>query len=1178
MPKPAKLHIVRKAAQDYAPEIPLLDQKQIVESMDSSTLCMLAQGIIEQPTDEKKLTRAKVFIDTAARQVPIDPSAYYLRGQTKQAAEAGYIPAMYMSSLQEIEQARSQLLPEQQHIIDTMLTTLKKHKLPDETTLPLIQSKINKIKPDVQVQDKTIEESFATLHRIVTCYMQNPEDAMKPWVVRACYALGILQAAGTGEFCILDADKDAIQPISIAACEGFEPALSEFVRLRMLTNKKTCDTFPNQFEIFKRAAQRLQAPAYMGIIQTVSIESLIEDAITCIQFYEDFFEYIHDIPFFNDTLRSVVQTLIVIDDFTHNYKARCLRAIIILNRRTQESLAHAFDLLEPLFNKSDIQYFIAKNTNQATKKFLRVSAENDPQASFLIGLMLCATKSTQQKAYDYFMQGAAKNHVYSLLSAANMILKGFDPEKNQYDAAFYYMQALDYAVSQDSKKNVLAILKNAASSNYIPVHCLYLTALLEDPKEQKVCADIVAKIESSDQIIFNQYIDCFRTHQLHTLFYLAEQGNDLASRLLGYIFFARVQESKGFNLYELHISLGKLRNHSTTPYSRTLTSSIAFSLAQYYQSTGNVSNALRLYTIATEYGHKESLHMAALLRLKQLTSISFKQDDIQLIEELAEQGNIEAQEVLAKLYSGLFASIQKIRINKHLKFRYLTNIQAHGKADQTCIIQLAKMLCSQGEDPYIEHNEQRAFELFKQACQQGYQLQEDEYRIFGILAFNLKQDEQAIELLEHSKPDKTVLWLRSILYLKHPDEENLRFQKALYALDEVLRIEHDDIELPDDGLEEYVTVLKTLRPHVGLDIHVTEIFLRLCYTQALDDIIIAPSECLHLLSLLEKSPTLSSWNFMVFLQRHAIKIHDSIEQLWYILEAFITDKTLFKTPCCYKECTEQLLLLAEPLLHKNEQKPALSILVTAIKAAQVLSIIYSDTNLINSCYYCALAEDAITSFFRPTDDIYDYARTIGSLTRVTTKAKAQQQIAAITTMIYAGYRLLKGPQNLERINSWLKSSTYILQELEIYTKGKNTKRDHLVAIFYVLVGKLTLISQQDAKVLKDCRVYFEKAFELDPQLPMALAHLSFIQLYDSTIYDEQRSTALKTLKKLAKQNCPEACLILGNLYQPGAPALPHSFQITQSEKTAQTYFSQIGVTYSHIPEPQSSWFSSCLLL
>jgi TPR repeat protein len=94
---------------------------------------------------------------------------------------------------------------------------------------------------------------------------------------------------------------------------------------------------------------------------------------------------------------------------------------------------------------------------------------------------------------------------------------------------------------------------------------------------------------------------------------------------------------------------------------------------------------------------------------------------------------------------------------------------------------------------------------------------------------------------------------------------------------------------------------------------------------------------------------------------------------------------------------------------------------------------------------------------------------------------------------------------------------------------------------------------------------------------MALAHLSFIQLYDSTIYDEQRFTALKTLKKLAKQNCPEACLILGNLYQPGAPALPHSFQITQSKKTAQTYFSQIGVTYSDTPVSESSWFPCTIL-
>jgi hypothetical protein len=285
---------------------------------------------------------------------------------------------------------------------------------------------------------------------------------------------------------------------------------------------------------------------------------------------------------------------------------------------------------------------------------------------------------------------------------------------------------------------------------------------------------------------------------------------------------------------------------------------------------------------------------------------------------------------------------------------------------------------------------------------QGYHLQEGESRIFGMLAFNLKQDEQAIGLLEQSKPDKTVLWILSILYLKNPDQENLRFQKALHALDEVLRIEHDDIKLPVERLEECKTVLKALRPNLGIDTHVTEIFLRLCYAQALDERIIAPCEYLLLVNSLEQRPTLSSWNLMVFLQRHGIKIHDSIEQLWYILEACIANGTLFKTPCCYQECTEQLLLLAEPLLHKSEQAMAPSILKTAIKAAHILSIIDSDTNLINSCYYFALAEDTITSFFKPTDDVYDYAKTIGSLRRLTAKAKAQQPVAAITIMIYAG--------------------------------------------------------------------------------------------------------------------------------------------------------------------------------
>jgi TPR repeat protein len=821
---------------------------------------MLAQGIIEQPMDGKKLARAKVLIDTAARQPIVDPYAYYLQGHTKQAVDAGYIPAMYMRSLQEIESSRSQFSPEQQSIIDTMLTTLKKYKLPDETRLPVIQNRISKTQQEEPDQKRTIAESLTTLQNIITCYIQNPADTMSPWAIRACYALSMVQAAHAGKFC---ADKD-IQPISIAVREGFEPAIYEFIRSRMLAHGKNCDTFLEQFKNFKSAAQRLHDTAHMGIIDTASVESLIEDAIICIHFHEEFFEYIYDINSFNDTLHSTLRALTAIDETTHNYKARCLQAIIILNRRTQESLARAYDLLEPLFNNSDIQHFIAKHTCLSTKKFLLTNTSN-PKASFLIGLMLCAKKGSQQKALHYFILGADKKHVYSSLSAATMILKGFDSEKNQYDAAFYYKQVLDSDYSQDFKNNVLAILKNVASSDCIPVHCLYLTTLLEDPKKLPQCEEIIAIIETLDQPIFKKYIDCFSTNHRSKLLYLTEQGNTLASRLLGYIFFAQVQGSKGFNLhelqpyylYQLHSSLGKLRNHATTPYSCAITSSIAFSLAQYYQSLGNNSNALRLYTIATEHGHIEAPYLATLLRLKQPTGNSFRPEDIHLITKLAEQGNIEAQEVLAKLCSGSYMNIEKIDIDTHLKFSYLTNVETQGKADPICMIQLAKMLCSQNEDPDIEHNEQRAFELFKRACQQGYHLQEEDYRIFGMVAFNVKQDELAIDLLEHSKQDKTVLWVRAILYLKNPDSKNIRFQKALCILDRVLRIENDDIEIPDGEVENCETVQQALRPYVGYDLHATEIFLRLCYAEALDERVIEPSEYLHLLSLLENKPTLS---------------------------------------------------------------------------------------------------------------------------------------------------------------------------------------------------------------------------------------------------------------------------------------------------------------------------------
>ena len=159
-------------------------------------------------------------------------------------------------------------------------------------------------------------------------------------------------------------------------------------------------------------------------------------------------------------------------------------------------------------------------------------------------------------------------------------------------------------------------------------------------------------------------------------------------------------------------------------------------------------------------------------------------------------------------------------------------------------------------------------------------------------------------------------------------------------------------------------------------------------------------------------------------------------------------------------------------------------------------------------------------------------------------------------MLYKGYRYLRGKQNIAKISDWLKLSLSIFSDLKNRKGKQDARKNKLVAMLYILFGKLTLVAyQDDNQQIFGSKQYFKQALALDPQQDVARAHLAFIQLHDPSSTDKQRITAFGTLQSLAKLMLPEACYMLGKMYEPGGPTLPKAIQIKKDARKARDYLS-----------------------
>ena len=412
-----------------------------------------------------------------------------------------------------------------------------------------------------QVQDTkscpSFNSTYLILQKIIEQYWKEPDKLMEPWAMRASYALAVMLKSATHAPDPLPPQAySTYQLLTLAADNNFEPAVWELIRLFLKHDKKITCEFEHLRIPFIRACKCLKKYTSTGISLEPQ-DQIIDDSCIIIDFFNKFGHYVKNCSIMQQAWSNAKQALEKIVHISEDYRARCLLAIMQLTAAHAKSIDDAYAYLEPVITNPQAQLFFAERSSKAIRDFLQENSPTNPNAAFLLGFLLFTNKETRVQAYHYLTQAAEQNHFYALCSIASMIKKGFDPQKTIPYAVLYYKQALVCAPDQRMKTQVLETLKTMAEES-IPAKCELLLALMADQKLQE-CDALLQTIEKYPQEEFDKYIDYCRTYCDKTIWrQMAEENNSTALRLLGYMHYAKAQESPDNQIWQLHTSLGKL--------------------------------------------------------------------------------------------------------------------------------------------------------------------------------------------------------------------------------------------------------------------------------------------------------------------------------------------------------------------------------------------------------------------------------------------------------------------------------------------------------------------------------------------------------------------------------------------------------------------------------------------
>jgi TPR repeat protein len=1152
---------MRYAQQHH--QVPLLAQGAVLDSLDGRTLSVLGQGLLERGLLP---IRAKHLIKAAAYKPTPDPLALYLCGYTDLSACSSFTPAMYIYALERLRMSLGSSPTRVQKIITSTLTTLEHYSHKEAIMLPILQKMASQagcsldtatLKNCPYEQSKSwnnlphAQAACNMLAALIEHYFSQENAVDEPWAVRACYALALLQQAG------LRANvptATSAQYLYFAANRNFEPALLTLITLSQHNAPEPNALFSNQRATFLTSRKHLAQLLKNGVNQDT-----IEDALDAIRVIIDFVQaYSHYAPYAHIFTKSYALAMQTLYDFTksmNNYKARCMLATVELDQHNDNAIDKAFELLEPVIYNPQAQHFFAQHVSKEGQEKLVSNAHNNVHASLMLGIILFSHKETQTEAYRYFELGAQKNDFYSLCSAASMIRKNLAQGKTVHDAVIYYTYAYSHAPTTELKSLVLQTLDRMAKDGCLAAQCQYVMALLSTSEQIKKADAIIESIESLPNKEFQNYIMYFKDHCTAQLSSLAEIGVTPAARLLGYIHYIRAQEQPTRYMWHLHSSLGKLHRYNTTERARHLAETIAYTLACHYQQSGNTKNALRLFEIAASYHHRQALCYCALYRLQKKDNPQM--NDIQMVEQLASAGLIDAQKCLTQVYYRTLTSAPRHAQTAILaKARhYLEQITAQKECEPSYYILLGKILAH--NDDAAKRN--KAIELCTRAIQSGLSLTEEESEQFGILACQMHQDQLALQLLESCKHTQQVQLAKALLYLRSHDQKDTCLHKALHALSECLLIEHDILTL-DCTLANYIIpILQQLKSALSNDEHATMIFLRLCYAYGLEKNFIPQAEFMQLADKLDPLKSLGSLSFIIFLNRHGVITHQPV---FIALESYEKILSREQSDVYKQEIAEQLKLIAEPVLQRNYYNTSQDTMIHAIKATHALVIQECQTSVTNACIHFCLAEEAETTIF-PYDDPMAYATHILESVNILTDLASQEKNneAFIAILLFRGFRILQYRQeSQEKIDSWLKISTCFLAQHALYTHDTNPDYETLVSILYLTIGKIKLLLMHD---IQQAQSSFKQALEHTPSNNQAQIHLAYTQLLDTQSTMQQKRAAIKLLRAQAQQHDHDACYLLGLLYlQQNSPYLAR-LHVCHDIQQAHEYFKQAAHSHHH---------------
>jgi hypothetical protein len=619
-----------KKEQEKADNAKYAGRMEVIAREEPYLLDILGSQLLEcSSMRDTEVSKMQTILKVAAERAVQSPYTFFLSGQVSRAAVNGYIPAMYLCAVQCMENSVKQLYGKQKEIVSEMLARLTTQSFLDEKQhkailLRSLQMHEELMTPEMQkvwgpdlVIEKDISSAVTLLYNAIKSYIVSSSEDFKPWVVRCCYAFGMLQKADLVKI----SAEDNFDSLWAAAYEGYEPAVYECIKNRIQGDKRLNLLLDKALPVFMQAIKSMRKTVGMPIQK--ADEALMRDLMVGYHFIETFGCYMDALTIREEALYLIQQKLTSLLDVDNDYRSRCLLALVMFYKNKTESIVKALDIVEPVIGKKEARAFFVEHASMKIKNILQNNLHVDVRVGYIMGVILNEDEKTKTEAIKYFVVASQQGCKQALESTGDLKLAFCNETRERMEknslcraAQGVYEPESGYSI----EKNLLAALRcyietgttlseeallkveSIALSGYPCASCRAFMYLLGNSQTMGRCEKILRAIEDYSEEQFKDHIQQFINY-ITEIEGLAARGNRVAHCLCGYIYHLQAaQQTRSLHCQSLQLSLNHLLKSEMSPRVRSLIISICSQQAGKYCDSGNIGVAIKFYNIMAIYG------------------------------------------------------------------------------------------------------------------------------------------------------------------------------------------------------------------------------------------------------------------------------------------------------------------------------------------------------------------------------------------------------------------------------------------------------------------------------------------------------------------------------------------------------------------------------------------------